>query len=184
MVSTNLERIGPLTPYICPWYGHWLCGDSLFKWPLALALIIYFFSHNLMVIASCWFFGITSKLGGETVGHFSLQFVNPHPTHSSPCPYWVWGDKQGRRNQGGHDPHTIFKSMFWPSHFWGQLAQVETISQSYIHRNTYILMRSHTTPRTSTGITSPPSSPPQQLSSHSLFHPKAPIILFMISPCT
>ena len=61
--------------------------------------------------------------------------------------------------QGGHGPHTIFKSMFWPPNFWGQLAQVdstETISQSYIHRNTYIHTRSHTTQRTSTGITSPP----------------------------
>ena len=65
----------------------------------------------------------------------------------------------GAGGGGGHGPHTIFKSMFWPPHFWGQLAQVETISQSYIHRNTYIHRRSHTTQCTSTvscGITSPP----------------------------
>ena len=40
---------------------------------------------------------------------------------------------QGRRNQGGHGPHTIFKSMFWPPHFWGRLAQVEPISQERIN---------------------------------------------------
>ena len=85
-----------------------------------------------------------------------------HSQTLASCGYTSGQGHRSRGGGGGHGPHTIFKSMFWPPpppHFWGQLAQVETISQSYIHRNTYIHMRSHTTPCTSTvscGITSPP----------------------------
>ena len=56
---------------------------------------------------------------------------------------------------GAMAPTGFSKACFGPP-LLGQLAQVETISQSYIHRNTYIHTRSHTTSRTSTGITSPP----------------------------
>ena len=50
------------------------------KWPLALVFL-----------ASCWFFGITSKLGGERVGHFPLRFVNPHSFLT--LPILCWGDR-------------------------------------------------------------------------------------------
>ena len=66
-------------------------------------------------------------------------------------------------------PYTIFKSIFWPPFFLGQvLVANQPKLYTHTHRNTYLYTRSHTTIMQKhflgCGIISP-----QQLSSHSLY---------------